>query len=153
MCGGGGDPADEFQPIKAGISKLVQKLKNVPHGYAPKQIRMLLTSDSKFYRKIERTADAKQLRDCVAAAAKRMGLIGSGHENQNQTTCDSVARSSWQQPDAKASLKIDGKANSGKGGLTSAKKGKGKGDIQAKEQKGRGKSKNGNDTNIHKPDP
>ena len=39
---GGGAPADEFQPNKADISKQVQKLKNVQHGYAPKQIRMLL---------------------------------------------------------------------------------------------------------------
>ena len=151
MCGGGA-PAVEFQPNKADISKLVQKLKNVPHGFAPKQIRMLLISDAKFYRKIERTADVKQLQDCVAAAAKRMGLNDARNENQIQTPSSSTAGSKWKLPDMKPSLKKDGTATSGKGGLTAFQKGKGKGDIQTNEQKGKGKGKNGKDINIHKHD-
>ena len=69
-----GGANDGFQPSKADISKLVQKLKCVDHHFAPKQIRMLLVSDQKFMKKIERTSDAKQLLSCVQAAAVRMGL-------------------------------------------------------------------------------
>ena len=69
-----GGANDGFQPSKADISKLVQKLKFVDHHFAPKQIRMLLVSDQKFMKKIERTSDAKQLLSCVQAAAVRMGL-------------------------------------------------------------------------------
>ena len=70
---GGGK--EDFQPNKTDINKLVQKLKCIQHGYQPKQMRMLLVADSKFMRKIERTTDAKQLQDCVRAAAQRMGLV------------------------------------------------------------------------------
>ena len=69
-----GGANDGFQPAKADVSKLVQKLKCVDHQFAPKQIRMLLISDPKFLKKIERTSDAKQLLSCVQAAATRMGL-------------------------------------------------------------------------------
>ena len=72
MQGGG---KEEFQPTKTDVNKLVQKLKCIQHGYQPKQMRMLLVSDSKFMRKIETTTDAKQLQDCVRAAAQRMGLV------------------------------------------------------------------------------
>ena len=72
MQGGG---KEGFQPTKADVNKLVQKLKCIQHGYQAKQMRMLLVSDSKFMRKIERTTDAKQLQDCVLAAAQRMGLV------------------------------------------------------------------------------
>ena len=48
---GGGN--DDFQPSKADISKLVQQLKCVQHGFQPKQMRMLLISDHKFLRKIK----------------------------------------------------------------------------------------------------
>ena len=71
----GGAKDEVFQPVKADVSKLVQKLKCVEHNFAPKQIRMLLVSDQKFMRKIERTSDAKQLLSCVQAAATRMGLL------------------------------------------------------------------------------
>ena len=78
ISGGGGgkeDAADNnFQPTRQDVAKLVQKLKCVQHGFAPKQVRMLLLSDNKFLRKIEKTSDAKQLQDCVAAAAKRMSI-------------------------------------------------------------------------------
>ena len=76
---GGGATDVGFQPNKADISKLVQKLENIQHGLAPKQIRMLLTSDMKFCNKIQRTTDAKQLQSCVAAAAQRMGLQSINH--------------------------------------------------------------------------
>ena len=69
-----GGANDGFQPAKADVSKLAQKLKCIDHQFAPKQIRMLLISDPKFMKKIERTSDAKQLLSCVQAAATRMGL-------------------------------------------------------------------------------
>ena len=84
MQGGG---KEEFQPTKTDVNKLIQKLKCIQHGYQPKQMRMLLVSDSKFMRKIERTTDAKQLQDCVRAAAQRMRLVlpaPTQHDGKNQ---------------------------------------------------------------------
>ena len=72
MQGGG---KEEFQPTKTDVNKLAQKLKCIQHGYQRKQMRMVLASDSKFMRKIERTTDAKQLQDCARVAAQRMGLV------------------------------------------------------------------------------
>ena len=46
-----GGASDGFQPAKADVSKLVQKLKRIDHQFAPKQIRMLLISDPKFMKK------------------------------------------------------------------------------------------------------
>ena len=137
---GGGAPDAEFQPNKTDISKLVQKLKNVKHGYAPKQIRMLLISDAKFFKKIDRTTDTKQLQSCVAAAAQRMGLSSAAHEAQQVHTTNSPAVSSRQKTDVPSF--VTDKNPSGKGRLTAAQKGKGKGDISQNEQKGRGKGKN-----------
>ena len=138
---GGGAPDAEFQPNKTDISKLVQKLKNVKHGYAPKQIRMLLISDAKFFKKIDRTADTKQLQSCVAAAAQRMGLSSAVHETPQMNTTNNPASSSRQKPDVQ-SIATD-KNPSGKGGITATQKGKGKGDISQNEQKGRGKGQKG----------
>ena len=138
---GGGAPAAEFQPNKTDISKLVQKLKNVQHGFAPKQIRMLLISDAKFFKKIDRTADTKQLQSCVAAAAQRMGLSNAAHEAQHVATTNNPATSNRQKPDVQSFAKD--KNPSGNGGLTATQKGKGKGDISQNEQKGRGKGQKG----------
>ena len=146
---GGGAPAAEFQPNKADISKLVQKLKNVQHGFAPKQIRMLLISDAKFFKKIERTTDTKQLQNCVAAAAQRMGLNGAPELHKNSAMSSDVI-SNRQKSDTQTSSAVDGKASPGKGGLTAAQKGKGRGDIQNIEPKGRGKGKNAQDANVQK---
>ena len=141
VMSGGGAPAAEFQPNKTDISKLVQKLKNVQHGYAPKQIRMLLISDAKFFKKIERTTDTKQLQSCVAAAAQRMGLSNAAHEARQIDTTNNPATSSRQKPDVQPFVKD--KNPSGKGGLTATQKGKGRGDISQNEQKGRGKGQKG----------
>ena len=147
---GGGAPADEFKPNKADVSKLVQKLKNVQHGYAPKQIRMLLISDTKFFNKIERTTDAKQLQSCVAAAAQRMGLSHTTSEVQKNATANNAANSHPQKRDAYPLSATDGKAASGKGGLTANQKGKGNGDTQKPEPKGKGKGKHTHEVNAQK---
>ena len=147
---GGGAPADEFQPNKADISKMVQKLKNVPHGYAPKQIRMLLISDTKFCKKIERTTDVKQLQSCVAAAAQRMGLSGSVQNTQKNAIVNDVATSNQRKRDDHPSSTVDGKAASGKGGLTASQKGKGHGNPQKHEPKGQGKGKIFNEVHAQK---
>ena len=150
LMSGGGAPAEDFQLNKADISKLVQKLKNVQHGLAHKQLRMLLISDLKFCKKIERTTDQKQLQNCVTAAAQRMGLQGIGHVSQTNIDASNVASSSRQKQEAHLLPTNDGKSTSGKGGLTAIEKGKGRGDIQKPEPKGRGKSKGEKDFNHKK---
>ena len=150
---GGGAPDAEFQPNKTDISKLVQKLKNVKHGYAPKQIRMLLISDAKFYKKIDRTTDTKQLQNCVAAAAQRMGLSNATYVTQQAHTTNNPAVSSRQKNDVPSF--VTDQNPSGKGRPNATQKGKGKGDISQNEQKGRGKGKNakhGDDVIVQKHD-
>ena len=148
---GGGAPAGDFTPNKADISKLVQKLKNAEHGYAPKQIRMLLISDAKFFKKIERTTGVKQLQSCVAAAAQRMGLSGA-LESPKVDATGSAQIPNRQKANAQPLSASDGKANFGKGRLTAAQKGKGKGDSPNTEPKGRGKQRDTQDTNTQKRD-
>ena len=148
---GGGAPAGDFTPNKADISKLAQKLKNAEHGYAPKQIRMLLISDAKFFKKIERTTDVKQLQSCVAAAAQRMGLSGA-LESPKVDATRSVQTPNRQKMNAQPLSAYEGKASIGKGRLTAAQKGKGKGDSQNIEPKGRGKRQDAQDTNAQKRD-
>ena len=146
-----GGANDGFQPSKADISKLVQKLKCVDHHFAPKQIRMLLVSDQKILKKIERTSDAKQLLSCVQAAAVRMGL--QVPEAQKPKESSSIANGF---SIANAPLPFSTKDGKGKGKNPTAPsdKGKGKGkqpntfnspneNVNHKNQgKGRGKSKN-----------
>ena len=102
---GGVESDATFQPNKADISKLVQKLKAVQHGFAPKQIHMLLISDLKFCKKIERTKDAKQLQSCVVAAAQRMGLTNS-HDSSALNAAYSNRASSSQQRKEKTMLSL-----------------------------------------------
>ena len=151
-----GGANNDFQPSKADISKLVQKLKCVDHHFAPKQIRKLLVSDQKFLKKIERTSDAKQLLSCVQAAAVRMGL--QVPEAQKPKEPSSAANGF---NIAHAPLPFSTKDGKGKGKNTTAPsdKGKGKGkqpntfnstneNVNHKNQgKGKGKGKNQDATN------
>ena len=137
---GGGAPADEFQANKADISKMVQKLKSIKHGFAPKQIRMLLVSDSKFLKKITRTTDSKQLQSCVEAAAQRMGLIAPTKTSPG----DSAPASSSTRPGPSA-IKVPTRKEqepSEKNANIMLSRGKGKGDTSRAVPKGKGKSKN-----------
>ena len=129
-----GGANDGFQPAKADVSKLVQKLKCVDHHFAPKQIRMLLISDPKFLKKIERTSDAKQLLSCVQAAATRMGLQTTDAPKQKEF---SAASNGFDIVNAPLPFSRDGN------------KGKGK-DSTNRHDKGKGK---GNQTNVSKPSP
>ena len=56
------------------ISRQTQRVKDLPHGLANKQIRMMLKADLKFYRKVERTQNEEHLTTCILAEAKRLGL-------------------------------------------------------------------------------
>ena len=152
---GGGN--DDFQPSKADISKLVQKLKCVQHGFQPKQIRMLLVSDHKFLRKIERTTDSKQLQDCVKAAAQRMGLTlpnpstTNGKElQQNKRSPNNAlpATSSQQAQKEEAPARGWQDKGKGKGNAPQQFKAKGKG-----KEKGKGKGKGKENPEIHLPAP
>ena len=147
---GGGAPDVGFQPNKADISKLVQKLKNIQHGLAPKQIRMLLTSDMKFCNKIQRTTDAKQLQSCVAAAAQRMGLQSISQVTSANTVESNDAAPSRQKHVANGLPKNDDQVGIGKGARANTPKGKGRGDTQKQETKGRGKGKGETDNTGQK---
>ena len=104
MRGGGAPADDEFQANKADINKTVQNLKSIKHGFAPKQIRMLLVSDSKFLSKIERTKYTKQLQSCVAAAAQRMGLIATEKNSLGDSALASSSTS--RRPETSQSLPL-----------------------------------------------
>ena len=88
---GGAKGDQQFLPNKVDVSKMVQKLKEIPHGLQPKQVRMLLVSDNRLMQKIQRTTDPKHLLDCVTAAAKRMGVPILAQTSQ-QTPSTSNAR-------------------------------------------------------------
>ena len=152
---GGGN--DDFQPSKADISKLVQKLKCVQHGFQPKQIRMLLVSDHKFWRKIERTTDSKQLQDCVKAAAQRMGLTLPNPSNTNGKELQQNKRSPNNALPATSSQQVQKEEAPARGWQD---KGKGKGNtpqqFKAKgkgKDKGKGKGKGKENPEIHLPAP
>ena len=119
-----GGANDGFQPAKADISKLVQKLKCVDHQFAPKQIRMLLISDPKFMKKIERTSDAKQLLSCVQAAATRMGLQTANAPKQKEF---SNASNGFNITNAPLPFSNDANKGKGKDSMNRLDKGKGKG--------------------------
>ena len=119
-----GGANDGFQPAKADVSKLAQKLKCVDHQFAPKQIRMLLISDPKFLKKIERTSDAKQLLSCVQAAATRMGLQTTEAPKQKEF---SAASSGFSIANAPLSFSNHGNKGKGKDSMNQHDKGKGKG--------------------------
>ena len=119
-----GGANDGFQPAKADVSKLVQKLKCVDHQFAPKQIRMLLISDPKFLKKIERTSDAKQLLSCVQAAATRMGLQATEAPKQKES---STASNGFSISNAPLPFSNDGNKGKGKDSTNRHDKGKGKG--------------------------
>ena len=101
--GGKGQKRDntQFQHTNADVGKQVQRLKELEHGLAPKQIRMLLVSDQKLYAKVARTTNQQHLTDCVIAAAKRMGLL----EKSNSDT----ARHDSGQPSSSTGGKKEGK--------------------------------------------
>ena len=135
----------------------MQKLKCVPHGFQPKQIRMLLVSDHKFLRKIERTTDSKQLQDCVKAAAQRMGLTlpnpstTNGKElQQNKRSPNNAlpATSSQQEQKEEAPARGWQDKGKGKGNAPQQFKAKGKG-----KEKGKGKGKGKESPEIHLPAP
>ena len=65
-------------------------------------------------------------------------------------TVNNVANSLQHKRDTHPVSAVDGKAASGKGGLTANQKGKGNGDTPKQEQKGRGKGKNVNELNAQK---
>ena len=120
----GGGANDGFQPAKADISKLAQKLKCIDHQFAPKQIRMLLISDPKFMKKIERTRDAKQLLSCVQAAATRMGLQTTDAPKQKEF---STASNGFNIANAPLPFSNNGDKGKGKDSMNRQDKGKGKG--------------------------
>ena len=142
MRGGGAPADDEFQANKADINKMVQKLKSIKHGFAPKQIRMLLVSDSKFLRKIERTKDTKQLQSCVAAAAQRMGLIATEKNSLGDSALASSSTSRRPEPSPITTPTRIDKELRGKGADIWLHKGKGRGDAAKTDSKGKGKSQN-----------
>ena len=119
-----GGANDGFQPAKADVSKLVQKLKCIDHQYAPKQISMLLISDPKFLKKIERTSDARQLLSCVQAAATRMGLQTTEAPKQKEF---STASNGFNIANAPLPFSNDGNKGKGKDSMNRHDKGKGKG--------------------------
>ena len=139
--GAKGDSSDQpgFVPTAAEISKLMQRLKKTQHGFQPKQIPMLLISDSKFLAKIKRTDDSKQLCDCIAAAAKRMGLTAS------VTSPTLEPKAAHPKPDLVSSAGSNGKGK----GQNKGSSGKGKGiddkqiqlNITGLNSKGKGKGK------------
>ena len=84
FSGGGKDPnkPKNAKPTPADISKQLQRVKTLEHGLAPKQLRMLLVSDQKFFRKIERSQNEAHLVECIGAAAARMGLVTQAPPNR-----------------------------------------------------------------------
>ena len=81
-----------------------------------------------------------------------MGLTNVTWETQKEAAVSSNVIPNRQKHNAQPLTASDGKAASGKGGLTAAQKGKGRGDIQQNEPKGRGKSRRGPDVKVQKHD-
>ena len=127
MTGGAASEAT-FQPNKADISKLVQKLK------------MLLISDLKLCKKIERTTDTKQLQSCVAAAAQRMGLANPVDKNSTDGEHRNTSSSNQQKLKIEPTINT-GKVHEGKGNLPANQKGKGSADGRRFDQNEHGKGK------------
>ena len=123
---GGASEQDDFLPSKADVSKMVQKLKHIDHGMAPKQVRMLLLSDNRLLQKIHRTSDTKQLLSCITAAGKRMGVLHTPSiPKPERDSAPQTTSSSFQQmPVSKGK---------GKGGHEKGQtKGKGKAEVPSK---------------------
>lgn len=154
LSGGGKQGSATESPTDADISKQIQRIKDLSHGLASKQLRMMFKADVKFYRKIQRTQNEDHLNTCILAEAKRMGLKTTALPPTNVTQTEI----------AKAKGKGTGALAQGKGAnTTSAPKlcetavtpspackgksnGKGKDDTQNSKSKGKGKKGLGSHT-------
>ena len=65
---------EDFQSTGQDIGRAVQKLKKLNHGLMPKQIRLLVASDTKLLQKILRTDQEAHLHECIVTAATKVGL-------------------------------------------------------------------------------
>ena len=152
---GGAEASDGFLPNKVDVSRMVQKLKSVPHKLQPKQVRMLLLADNRLLAKIQKTSDVKQLLQCITAAGVRMGILAKGAQdeaNKFQHTAQSEQGGDTDKNDSNTSASHHkGKGTSqGKthhanvadplGSFSGKSKGKGK-SSEASTGKGKGKGK------------
>ena len=110
MGGAKNHPAPEAV-TEAEISKQVQRIKELAHGMAPKQLRLMLKGDGKFFKKIARTANEDHLLACVLAEAKRVGIPthALNPPPANNTASDSSCGKGNHHPEGKATT------NRGKG--------------------------------------
>ena len=154
LSGGGKQGSATESPTDADISKQIQRIKDLSHGLASKQLRMMFKADVKFYRKIQRIQNEDHLNTCILAEAKRMGLKTTTLPPTNVTQTEIT----------KAKGKGTGALAQGKGAnTTSAPKlcetavtpspsckgksnGKGKDDTQNSKSKGKGKKGLGSHT-------
>ena len=74
-----------FVPAAADISRVVQKLKLIPHGLQGKQIRAIVIADSKVLRRLQTTTDASQLKDIILAAAARFNMTPAAQAPTNMS--------------------------------------------------------------------
>ena len=69
------DDTVPFVPASVDISRIVQKLKGIPHGLQTKQIRAIVIADSKVLKRLQAATDVNQLKDIVLAAAARFNMF------------------------------------------------------------------------------
>ena len=158
-------PAPETT-TEAEVSKQVQRVKELAHGLAPKQLRLMLKGDGNFFKKIARTANEDHLLACVLAEAKRVGIPTGIHDRPpaNDPVADSNRGKGSYQPEGRT-VPSRGKGshqNIGHNSPGIANKGKGKGNNHAKGHsedqttpKGRGNTGKGKgkNTNVDTPPP
>ena len=67
-------PPKEKTVLQKDVSLQMQRVKNLEHGLAPRQLRMLLQADDKFYKKVARCKNEIHLTECIIAEARRNGM-------------------------------------------------------------------------------